>query len=632
MKLITIKKTCEILNISKATVNNWIKHKYLKFTDDNYFNYDEVIELKDKINKGEINRLNSRANKLSATKTFIPDEYFDDNFDKDVIYQIVKYIKENILDINQSILFLTINLLKSENEITNNQFKRQNIEKIIKEWCGNCNTDFNNILLNSLYFRLLQFKLPKTKDILGIIYQSIANEGNKSKLGSYYTPSSIVTEIVSEYLTQKQFRLPNIKICDPCCGTGQFLLTFCKYIENPENIFGFDIDNIAINTAKINLLLYYKNFTDELNLKCTNSLLENNLNFDLIATNPPYGASYSTDELIKLNNIFKNIKSNESYSYFIMKSIQMLKKNGILSFVLPASILNVKIHKDIREFILKNTKINRINCLGKIFKNVFSDIIRIDLIKDENNKDYNIEINNKYKKYYINQNRFLNNPNFVFDVDLNDDFELVINKIYSKKHILIKGNFDFLLGIVTGDNKKYISSVKLENYEEIYKGSDVDYFYLNEATNYVFFDKKAFQQTAKKEKYQVKEKLIYKFISNKLMFAYDDKKSLTLNSANCLIPKINNYNLKVVAALLNSKVYQFIFKNKFNSIKILKNDIEQLLLPEIDKQTEKKILEIIEKILIDKNYKEYIEILNDIIYKIFDLNNEEIKIIQDNCL
>ena len=102
---------------------------------------------------------------------------------------------------------------------------------------------------------------------------------------------------------------------------------------------------------------------------------------------------------------------------------------------------------------------------------------------------------------------------------------------------------------------------------------------LSKASHYLQFTPEKFQQVAPIEKYRAKEKLIYRFISKYLVFAFDDKQKLTLNSANIIIPKIPNYPIKVIAALFNSSLYQFIFQKKFSSIKILRSHIEQMPLP-----------------------------------------------------
>ena len=76
------------------------------------------------------------------------------------------------------------------------------------------------------------------------------------------------------------------------------------------------------------------------------------------------------------------------YAFFLKKSVDLLHDNGVISFILPESILNVKTHKDIREIILKNTQIEKIVYLTRVFKNVFTPVIRLDLRRGQikNNK------------------------------------------------------------------------------------------------------------------------------------------------------------------------------------------------------------------------------------------------------
>jgi hypothetical protein len=52
-----------------------------------------------------------------------------------------------------------------------------------------------------------------------------------------------------------------------------------------------------------------------------------------------------------------------------------------LSYILPESILNVKVHEDIRKLLL-DYNILSIYELGRIFTGVFTEVIRLD-IKNE---------------------------------------------------------------------------------------------------------------------------------------------------------------------------------------------------------------------------------------------------------
>ncbi len=184
----------------------------------------------------------------------------------------------------------------------------------------------------------------------------------------------------------------------------------------------------------------------------------------------------------------------------------------------------------------------------------------------------------------------------------------------------LKNNADWALGIVTGDNKKFIKNTRDEGYEEIFKGKDINKYSLSDASNYIKFEPEKFQQVAPVEKYRANEKLIYKFISNKLVFAYDDEQKLTVNSANILIPKLNNCPTKVVLALLNSSLYQFIYLKKFNTIKVLRGNLEELPLPEFSKATISEIVSLVDEVQINEIE---ITVIDNYIFDLFNITKIE---------
>jgi SAM-dependent methyltransferase len=457
-------------------------------------------------------------------------------------------------------------------------------------------------------------------------------EGNKTRNGLYYTPPCIVDDIAKEYASKSS------KFLDPCCGSGQFLLAVADIVKDPNNLFGIDIDEIAVRVARINMLIKFKDICFVPNIYHKNALFDLNANdsfnkqnyklnnFDLIATNPPWGVHFLKEDKVLLREQYAHIDSFESFSYFLSKSIDLLKENGILSFILPESILNVGKHRDIRKLILNNCCIEKIVCLDRIFKNVFTPVIRLDIRKMR--KDDNIFLIFKNdKSYKLKQEELLKNQDFVFDIHSNNLDSNIINKIYSVPHLTLKDKSDWALGIVTGDNEKYVHSNKEEGFEEVFKGKDVERFVFKPATSYIHFTPNKFQQVAPEVKYRAKEKLIYRFISKYLIFAYDDKQRLTLNSANILIPQLDNYPIKVIAALFNSSLYQFIFQKKFASIKVLKSHLEQLPLPLWDKGNLDKICIMVEQI-IDFHYDT--NELDGFIMKLFNLKDTEVSHIKES--
>jgi tRNA1(Val) A37 N6-methylase TrmN6 len=509
-------------------------------------------------------------------------------------------------------------------EFQEKDYRREGVQRHLSSWFSNVSTDLGNYYNDKVQY-LLKYDLPNEHDILGIIYQSIIHEGKKSHLGSYYTPKEVAENLIIGDIEEDSH------VLDPCCGTGQFLLNFSKYISIPENIYGFDIDRNAVEIARTNLLLQYHKIDFKPNVFHLNTLVMNdssdlfnekvkfNSYFDIISTNPPWGAKYERNMLKKIGSKFRQINSRESFSFFICQSYKMLKENGEMSFVLPESISNVRTHADIREFILKNTTISNIEILGKKFKNVLSPVITMRMIKVKT-RDNEITIKREKKQYSIKQNSFLENRNYLFDIYVDEKTRDIIKKIDSCNSVTLKNNAVWALGIVTGDNKKFLENEKNEKNESIYRGSDVNRLRLSEPSKYIKYSPDAFQQVAKAEKYRAEEKLIYRFISGDLVFAYDNKGSLTLNSANILIPEIKDYHIYLILGFLNSELYNYYFKKKFNTIKILRGDIEQLPFPILNNMDREDLLSCVEKNLQEQ---ESLETLNNVVYDIFKITNEE---------
>ena len=101
-------------------------------------------------------------------------------------------------------------------------------------------------------------------------------------------------------------------------------------------------------------------------------------------------------------------------------------------------------------------------------------------------------------------------------------------------------------------------------------------------------------------------------------------RSLPLNSANVLIPK-NDYPLETIVILFNSKLYSFLYKNKFDSLKILKSHIIQLPLPVLTTEQHAKFKKLYDEIISsEKNAAEYnasVKKADDEVFRIFGINN-----------
>ncbi len=623
---LSVDKAAEVVGVSTATMRNWVKAGHITPVKQRplSFSNKDINKLKNSLKNGSLQKLTTRANKVHSTSNILPFECASNAIFFDNVETIKAFVDEKKLNLNSVLFVATIKVLAKKNEVTfhnienvfsENSFKnwkRKSVKVEVENWLQELS---NTKQSQNDYAKLYDLLVLSNADFLGLLYQSLSNEGSKSAKGSYYTPLKLIEDSLCEIKKNS-----NNTFLDPCCGTGNYLISAAKILQlQPEKILGFDIDSLAVKIARINLLLAYPKIDFSPNVYCLDSLNElatGNVScqtneflnsIDVIATNPPWGAS-------KNNSI-------ETFSLFLQKSLHLLKDGGQLSFVLPESILNVKTHSIIRHTLLTQGKILKIIKLGRQFTGVFTPVIRLDFVKTLKNTDNLVTIQNDKNVFHLEQKRFLTNSNYIFDIDVSADEAKLLQKIYAIPHNTLFQNAEWALGIVTGDNKKHLSDVNLQNLEPVFRGSDIQAFFVNEPKLFLNFEPKNFQQVAPERFFRMPEKLIYRFISKTLTFAYDDKQRLTLNSANILIPKIPNVSLKVALAYLNSSLFQYLFKKQFSTHKVLRGDLEKLPFPILSNSKHNEIEQIIEQVLKGKSKYDQLDAL---IFSTFHLSNSEI--------
>ena len=226
--------------------------------------------------------------------------------------------------------------------------------------------------------------------------------------------------------------------------------------------------------------------------------------------------------------------------------------------------------------------------------------------------------------------RIIQEDSFPFAVT--DEEYLLLQKIMTcPNYTTLVEQSVFALGIVTGNNTALLHTTPADGLEPIIKGSDISKYHINSISGYVAFQPERFQQTAPEHLYRSPEKLFYRFINKKLIFAYDNTGLLSLNSCNILIPNIPGLSVKYVLAVLNSSVAQFFFEKKFHSVKVLRSHLEQIPIPMAEKNTQQAIVELVNKLMIleetSSEYKELYELLDHKIAGLFSLTQTEYEII-----
>ena len=553
----------------------------------------------EKLNTKSDGRLTTRANKRKSKKRVLPIEYICNKNNVSFVQKMLDYIDDNRLDIMSAIFSLGVSLLKRERLL-----EKQHVATVLSEY-----TDI------SIIDELTAVNLPNDEfDILGLLYQSYLQEGEKNIIGSYYTPQKIA------YNMTKGFTFSNGELfLDPCCGSGTFLLSVDA--KNPNQIYGVDNDKVAVLISKINLLLKYKDFDFIPQVFCFDYLMDCSViqqhpaferTFDYIATNPPWGAM--TDNYSCINTI----TSRETFSYFFVKAYKQLKENGTIRFLFPEAILNVKAHKDIRKFILDTKGLVGVTVYDDMFSGVTTKYVDIECGKGAIKDIFYVYASGE--KRAVDIKTVYETENLIFNLLSNEDISII--RIVKNMGKFSLRNSTWAIGIVTGDNKGKLFPECFAGMEKIYTGKEIQPYVLRPAQNFILYDRANLQQVAKEEIYRAPEKLVYKFISNKLVFAYDDSSSLFLNSANILIPAIPSMSTKAVMAFLNSSLYQFLYIKLFGEVKILKGNLMELPFPEITREENDKLTKLVDQVLSGDNSKQ--GVIEDYIFSIYGLTNDQI--------
>jgi len=269
-------------------------------------------------------------------------------------------------------------------------------------------------VLGTIYEQYLSHILKKTEKRAKLT----ENHLHRKEQGIYYTPTYIVDYIVrntlGELLKNKKMDVEKIRVLDPACGSGSFLIKAFdllneyyqkdKYYQQTEldlktgipfttkvkilqnNIFGVDLDKQAVEIAQLNLLLKIAEKGHRLplleqNIKCGNSLIDDEKvagdkafiwndnfkeimgegGFDIIIGNPPYGALFSNNEKDFIKIAYESATGRyDSYYYFIERSIRLLVDGGFLSFITPDTWLTNYQTKNLRNLILSACAVVRI--------------------------------------------------------------------------------------------------------------------------------------------------------------------------------------------------------------------------------------------------------------------------------
>ncbi|HAA2167064.1 TPA_asm: class I SAM-dependent DNA methyltransferase [Campylobacter jejuni] len=439
--------------------------------------------------------------------------------------------------------------------------------------------------------------------------------------------------------------------------------------------------------------------------------------FDLIIGNPPYIRQEEIKEL--KNTLSKNYKvykgTADIYTYFYELGFNVLKENGILSFITSNKYTRAGYGEALREFLLKNTCILKYIDLNgiKVFDSATVDtsILSFEKIKIKENTFKYLSLNNELLKNYdfeisaikeflnISQNS-LSKESFAFNDESTNALKTKIEKLGTPLKDWHGLNINY--GIKTGLNEAFIittekkdeilANCKDEDEKErtaklirkMLRGRDIKRYRYEwaglwvinthngykskngekvEAINIEHYPslKKHFDEfypqlekrsdkgltpynlrnCAYIEEFE-KEKIVWNPVSGEYLFSYIKEHIFFNNSL--FMMTLDVFSLKYILAFMNSNCYKWLITLKTNLIQTgsyaygAKDKIERLPIPKINSKNEKladELINSVDEILKAKeqdknaNTQELENKTNSLVYKLYNLTEEEIKIIEN---
>ncbi len=464
-------------------------------------------------------------------------------------------------------------------------------------------------------------------------------------------------------------------------------------------IYGVDLDEKAVELAQLNLLLkileeetretrrrILPNMKD--NIRNGNSLISDsrydkafNWNaqnkfkdimrdggFDIVIGNPPY---IDSEEMVKTqpktreycNLNYETARGNwDIFGIFIEKGLKLLRETGLFGMIVPNKLLSAKYTEALREFIENKKQIVSIRDYSKIpvfSASVYPIVIVIRNKFDENNKlttevmvpdgeDVKLKESNE-----INQKDLINSSEKTWAYIFEKESRGMLDKILSNSNPLeeyanVSGSatvseaYEIKKYVKELSNEKeylkFINTGTIDRYDILWESSKTQYIKGSYIKPIIL--KKDLEKISKKRVIESENsKIVIAGMTKVLECCVDEKgEYLAGKSTTLAIPK--NTDIKILLAILNSKLMTYVYKNLFKSLSLSGGymrvgppQIKNLPIKLPDEKQSNKIKELVERRM---NVKDENQIKNldyeidEEIYKVYRLTRIEQEIIENS--
>lgn len=370
--------------------------------------------------------------------------------------------------------------------------------------------------------------------------------------------------------------------------------------------------------------------------------------FCIVIGNPPYNQLSKNPSASKQYRQFLKEYYNTSggrlntFIFFIHLGFNLLSKEGWLTFIIPNTFLTQDYYSYTREFILENALLKSLVTYPYMpFENAVVENVTF-LLQKKCASEYSTLIYSHDKKGIVeilrkDKKDFMGDKNKAFNVNPNN----LVDEIYKIDHDELNQLCNINQAIALKGDKSLSLRNKNQNneYVKLLDGRNIQKYEIHWDGVFLDYDVKRIHSCKKKDIFEAEEKLLFRRVSSSLIFAYDDKQHYALNTLVVLTPKNgSNISLKYLLGLMNSKMMNYIYKNKFKSTKKVFSEIQarsvgRLPIVKASDQHKQDLITLVDKILTSKKNNpggdvvQYEKKIDDIVFDLYQIPAEKKELI-----
>ena len=230
-----------------------------------------------------------------------------------------------------------------------------------------------------------QFSIDLDMEAVIYIFEALLEKENIIENGIVFTPEYIASFIVKNVFDNVSEWSEKLRIIDPGCGCGIFLITAIEYLKNRfhvrvkdivlNNIYGIDLEPDNVRRCKKIMKMLVTLDGDEISESEISVINANSLKqnwnktfhaegFDFIIGNPPYVNTHdmNNETILFLKENFKTTQTGvfNIFYAFIEHGMQYLKTSGKMSFIVPNNFMTIKSALNLRNYIQSNKALKQI--------------------------------------------------------------------------------------------------------------------------------------------------------------------------------------------------------------------------------------------------------------------------------